>query len=312
MQDNENPFVLVIGAASLDTKGRAARPLQPGTSTPGAIRVSVGGVGRNIAENLARLGETAILLAAVGNDESGRLVMEQAQAHGIDVGHMLISNQYRTASYLALLDETGDLAMSIDDMKINRELITAQYLYQRRRLFRDAELIVLDANLSPKALQTLFRLARRYQKPVCADPTTAILAPRLCPYLRDITLITPNAREAEALCGIAVHDRDSALTAARKLREMGVQIAIVTLGASGVVYATSEESGHLPAVETEVVDLTGAGDALTAAVVFGLVNDIPITEAVRLGVSAAALTLHCRDTVCPTLSLELLYDQLVL
>jgi pseudouridine kinase len=312
MPQNGTPFVLVIGAASIDTKGRAGHPLQTGTSTPGAIRMSVGGVGRNVAENLARLGERVVLLTAVGDDQSGQLIMEQAQAHGIDVSQMLVSREYRTASYLALLDETGDLVMSIDDMKINQKLITPQYLYRRRRFFRDAQLVVLDANLSAAALRTLFRLAAQYRKMVCADPTTAMLAPRLCPHLTTITLITPNAREAEALCGVQVQDRDSALTAARRLREMGVQIAIVTLGASGAVYATSEESGHLPAVQTEVVDLTGAGDALTAAVVFGLVNDVPIAEAVRLGISAAALTLQCRDTVCPTLSLEHLYDQLVL
>lgn len=312
MHDNDDPFVLVIGAASIDTKGRPERPLQPGTSTPGAVRISVGGVGRNIAENLARLGEPVVLLSAVGDDESGRLIIEQAQTHGIDVSQILVTSRYRTASYLALLDETGDLVMSIDDMKINRVLITPQYLYRRRRFFRAAQLVVLDANLSPGALRTLFRMTTHYGKPVCADPTTAVLAPRLCPHLSEITLITPNAREAEALCGIQVHDRDTALGAARKLCEMGVRIAIVTLGASGVVYATPEESGHLPAVETDIVDLTGAGDALTAAVVFGLLNDVPVAEAVRLGVSAAALTLQCRDTVCPTLSLEHLYDQLVL
>jgi pseudouridine kinase len=93
---------------------------------------------------------------------------------------------------------------------------------------------------------------------------------------------------------------------------MGVQIAIVTLGATGLVYATSRESGHVPAVECEIMDLTGAGDALTAAVIFGLLNDFDIDEAVRLGTSAAALTLACRETVCPSLSLDRLYDQLVI
>jgi pseudouridine kinase len=77
-----------------------------------------------------------------------------------------------------------------------------------------------------------------------------------------------------------------------------------------VVYATAETSGHIPAVETEVVDPTGAGDAMTAAVIFALLNDIPIDEGIRLGASAAALTLRHRGSVVPGLSLELLYDQL--
>jgi pseudouridine kinase len=304
--------LLIIGAASLDTKGRAGQPIQTGTSTPGAIRISVGGVGRNIAENLARLGERVVLLSAVGDDGSGRRLLQQAGECGIDISHVLVDAGHRSAAYLAVLDETGNLAMSIDDMGINRELITPAFVYRRRALFRDARMIVLDANLSSGTLDTIFTLARRYGVAVCADPTTATLAPGLQPHLSDLTLVTPNAAEAEALCGVQVSDRESGLDAAQRLVSLGIQIAIVTLGATGLVYATSQESGHIPAIECEIVDYTGAGDALTAAVVFGLLNDLPIDEAVRLGTSAAALTLQSRETVCPKLSLELLYDQMVI
>jgi pseudouridine kinase len=201
--------------------------------------------------------------------------------------------------------------MSVDDMSINRELITPAFVYRHRALFRDARLVVLDANLSPGTLRTIFGLARKYSVPVCTDPTTASLAPRLCPHLAELALITPNAAEAEALCGLQVTGRESALVAAQKLVSMGVQVAIVTLGATGLVYATSQESGHVPAIEVEIVDFTGAGDALTAALVFCLLNDFPINEAVRLGTSAAALTLQSRETVCPELSLERLYETMV-
>jgi pseudouridine kinase len=304
--------ILVIGAASIDTKGRAGKPVQAGTSTPGVIRVSVGGVGRNIAENLVRLGERVVLLSAVGTDGSGTRILQQAAECGIDTRHLLIDADHRTAAYLAVRDEAGNPLMSIDDMSINQDLLTAGYVYQRRALFRDARMVVLDASLAPRTLDTVFRLARRYELPVCADPTTATLAPRLCPHLPDMTLVTPNAAEAAVLCDVEVTDRESALIAAQKLVSMGVQIAIVTLGATGLVYATSDESGHVPAIEVEIVDLTGAGDALTAAIVFGLLNDFPVDEAVRLGTSAAALTLHSRHTVCTDLSLERLYDQLII
>jgi pseudouridine kinase len=268
-------------------------------------------VGRNIAENLARFGERVVLLSAVGDDDAGRRLLQQAKECGIDVSHVLIDANHRTAAYLAVLDDTGNLVMSVDDMGINRELITAAFVYRRRALFRDARMIVLDANLAPSALRTIFTLVRKYSVPVCADPTTASLAPRLCPYLSALTLVTPNAAEAAALCGVQVTDRESALAAAQRLISMGVRIAIVTLGATGLVYATSQESGHVPAIQTEIADLTGAGDALTAAVVFGLLNDFPVDEAVRLGASAAALTLQSRETVCPELSLDRLYERMV-
>jgi pseudouridine kinase len=120
-----------------------------------------------------------------------------------------------------------------------------------------------------------------------------------------------NLQEARAL----VCDPDEELDAqemAMRLVGMDVEIAIITLAEKGLYYATSDERGHVPALQRDVVDLTGAGDALTAAVIFGLLNDIPISEAVRLGVSAAALTIQCPETVCPGLSLDRLYDELVI
>jgi len=223
--------LLVIGAASIDTKGRAGQAIQAGTSTPGAIRVSVGGVGRNIAENLARLGERVVLLSAVGDDGSGRRILQQAGECGIDVCQVLVDAEHRTAAYLAVRDDSEKPLMSIDDMSINRELITPEFVYRRRALFRDARMVVLDANLAPGTLSTIFRLASRYGVPVCADPTTATLAPRLCPHLAGLTLVTPNAPEAEVLCSMRVTGRESAQAAAQKLVGMGVRIAIVTLGA---------------------------------------------------------------------------------
>jgi len=303
--------LLIIGAASVDTVGRASQPIQTGTSTPGAIRVGAGGVGRNIAENLARLGESVVLLSAVGADRSGRRLLSEAGECGIDVSHVVMDSAHRTPAYLAVLDESGNLVLSVDDMIINQELITPEHIYRRRRLFRDARMVVLDANLSPASLATVFRLAEKYGVPVCADPTTGILAPRLAPHLAHLLLITPNAAEAEALSGVQVVDRETGLRAAKRLVALGVRIAIVTLGATGLVYATSRESGHVPALECEIVDLTGAGDALSAGVVFGLLNDLPVDEAVLLGTAAAALTLQCRESVSPQLSLERLYDQIV-
>ena len=106
--------------------------------------------------------------------------------------------------------------------------------------------------------------------------------------------------------------RESAISAAQGLVAAGVKIAAVTMAEFGVGYASREGSGHVPAINTEIVNQTGAGDAFTAAVIFALLNEIPIDEAIRLGVSAATLTLRTLETVVPHLSLELLYDQLAI
>ncbi|MGB9591252.1 MAG: carbohydrate kinase family protein, partial [Candidatus Kryptoniota bacterium] len=99
---------------------------------------------------------------------------------------------------------------------------------------------------------------------------------------------------------------------AKALVSKGVEIVIITLGEHGLCYATSETSGHIPAIQTDISDPTGAGDALTATVLFALLNEIPLDDAVRLGVSAATLTLQYPGSVIPDLTLEKLYDQLVI
>lgn len=303
--------VLVIGASGLDVKGRALSPLVLGTSNRGVIRNSLGGVGRNIAENLARLGVPTILLSAVGADKAGKRILDQVADSGIDPRHILVDAAGRTGSYVAVLDHQGGVSVSIDDMAI-LDRITPRYVNDRRRLFRDAAIVVVDANLSPATLKTVFRLARQYQVPVCADPTSKSLAPRLRLYLNQLHMVTPNQAEAAALIERdSVGGRDEAIAAAKQLVARGVEIAVVTLAEMGVCYATSNESGHVPALDIEIVDLTGAGDALSAAVILGLLEEMPMDEAIRLGVSAAALTLQSRETVCHDLSLEKLYDQLV-
>jgi pseudouridine kinase len=307
----ELPRVVVIGAASIDTKGRARGELIPATSNPGEIRVSAGGVGRNIAENLGRLGVPTLLLSAVGGDEAGSHILEVTAAGGVDVSQVIVSGRSRSSAYLAVLDEKGAMRLSIDDMAIMEE-VTPRYIYDRRRFIRGAKMVVMDANLSPAAIVSVLRLATNAGVPVCVDPVSVALAARLKDHLSYLSIITPNAQEAEILCESPIRDRFEATAVAQKLVSLGVEVAIITLAEEGLCYATSQEKGHIPAIRCEVVDATGAGDALTAGVVYGLVNGFPISEAVRLGVSAGTLTLLCPETVCPDLSLERLYDQLVI
>ena len=302
--------VLVIGAASLDLKGHASGELHHGASSPGLVRHSVGGVARNVAENLARLGVSVALMTAIGDDAIGQTVLREAREVGIDTSLSIIVEGGRTGAYLAVLDSSGALHAAVHDMAI-LDAISPRYIHDQRKLIAEAAMVVVDANLTPAALETLFGITLKNGVSVCADPTSPLLAERLRPYASQLALTTPNAAEAVALSGLSVDDDEDALRVARYLVSLGVGLAVITLGERGLAYATSEESGRLPAIRAEIADPTGAGDALTAGVIFGLLNDLEPVEAVRLGLSAATLTLRCTDTVCPDLSLEKLYSQLV-
>ncbi len=305
--------VLVIGAASLDLKGRAARELARGTSMPGQIRVSPGGVARNIAENLARLDVTSILLTVVGDDDAGTRILGQAAGSGIDISEALVTEGQQTGRYIALLNPDGTLAAAVDDLSILAGL-TPAYIEEHRLLFEGASMVAVDANVSPESLATVVRLCKEYGVPLCADPSSALLAERLRPHLSSLYMISPNMLEAQVLSGVSFKpdDADSALAAAKRLVSLGVGVAIIALGEHGVIYADTETAGHIPAIQTHVEDPTGAGDAMTAAIIFGLLEGIPLDESVRLGVTAASLTLRTRDTVRPDLSIDLLYNELVI
>jgi pseudouridine kinase len=170
----------------------------------------------------------------------------------------------------------------------------------------------MDANVPLPAADTLLAICAAAGVPVALDPAAYGPALRYRPLIGAFALVVPNSVEAQALTGTPIASVAQGIAAARQLVAEGVGVAIVTMAEAGLVYATRDSSGYVPAIDVEVVDPTGAGDALTAAVVYALLNDIPVDEAVRLGVSAATLTLDSADTVRQDLSLESLYAQLVI
>ncbi len=308
--------VLALGAAGIDVIGRLESDLRPATSNPARIRRSYGGVARNVAENLARLGQEVRLLTVVGEDEAGREMLAHTANAGVDVSAVIHTPDYPTGFYMGVVDSGGALQFAVDDMRLLEEM-TPHYLQAQEALFKSSSLVFVDANLPAKTLKAAVNLAKRAKIPICADPTSTALAAKLAPLLPKLFLVTPNGKEAGVLTGLNLDAserkaaRESARQAARLLVSQGVKIALVALAEFGVVYATAETTGHIPAIRTRIGDPTGAGDALTAAVLFGLLNDIPLDDAIRLGVSAASLTLRHPGSVYPELSLEALYDQLL-
>jgi pseudouridine kinase len=310
ISSSESP-VLVIGAAGVDVLSQIQTEIQAGTSTPAKIRFSFGGVARNVAENLSRLGHPVRLMTAVGSGHFGDQLLKQISDAGCNT-ESIIRTKEPTGSYIGVFSGP-EKQMALDDMRPIKAL-TPGYLRENYQLFKGASLLFVDTNLPEATLRTAFSLARRAHIPVCADPTSTILAPRLFPYLSQLNMITPNSAEAGVFCDQSFKDADRsrAIETAKHLVSKGVRLAIVTLAEFGVCYATSETSGYIPAIRTEIADPTGAGDALSATVMFALLNDIPLDDAVRLGVTAASLTLRHRGAVLPGLSLEELYDQLVI
>ncbi len=310
----DDGHVLVIGSAGVDVKGRPFEVARTGMPNTGRVRATVGGVARNIAENLARLEVETVMLTALGKDFNGRRVLRKCDNAGIDMSHVRQVENANTGMYMALLhSENSQLHVGVSDFAIVEKHVDSDYLQENESLFEDAAMVVIDATLSPETLDTLFELISRYDLRVAADPTNPDVAGRLCPYFDRLHLIVPNGPETVAMCAPgdpSADDRESALKAARSFVSQGVDIAVVTLGDQGLAYADGSGGGFLKAIQTKLVDPTGAGDAFTGAAIFGLLNGVPVDEAMRLGATAAALTIESRHTVLPTLAQEKLYARL--
>jgi pseudouridine kinase len=288
--------IVVIGGANLDLKATSRAAAVQRTSNPGTVTTSAGGVGRNVAENLARLGHHVVLVAAVGADHAGTEVLSATRAAGVDVTRVRRGPE-PTGSYVAVLDADGELVVAVADMAATESLGAAD-VEAASDVIASAALVVLDGNLTAGALGRALELSAEAGTRVVLDPVSVPKATALAKLLSPrspVLAMTPNADELAALGGTeqVLHDRGVALVWTR-LGAAGSRLS----GPDGVV-------GIAPVPATEVVDVTGAGDAMLAAFCHSLLGGASPADAATYGQAAAALTVASPHTVRPDLTDEL-------
>ena len=284
MTQQKNARIAVIGGMNMDICGRPEGALRLRDSEPGRIRLSPGGVGRNIAHDLRLLGADVSLVSAVGDDPFGVALLESCRALGLDVSMTLVRPRERSSTYLYVTDESGDMLVAINDMAITDRVSPAALEPLLPRL-NGFDALVLDTDLSGAALGFL---AERAAVPLYADPVSAAKAPRLRPILPRLRALKPNRLEAEALTGERDPER-----AARALLAAGAERVFLSLGEEGMLAAEGERMLRLPRTETEVLDTTGAGDAATAALVWADLRGRDLESCARAALLAGAVTCAC-------------------
>jgi pseudouridine kinase len=305
--------VIVIGGANMDLKCRSQAPMVLGTSNPGQVAASVGGVACNIARNLAKLGIATALMSVVGQDEFGERILREARAAGVDVSLMLMSAK-PTGTYVALLDADGDMTAAVSAMDATGEL-TPAHIAAREAALRQAAMVVADCNLSAEALDRLAAICAAAKVPLAIDAVSTRKAPRLSGLLkakRPIHLLALNRDEVAVLTGKTARD-DRALTgAADMLHRQGVAHLAIGLSEGGTYASSAEpaEAGKVARYPARLVDVTGGGDAALAGTVLGLLRRQPLVEAARWGQAAAAMTVSVPETVNAALSADSLQAQL--
>ena len=281
----------------LDRTLRLAAAPVPGSSNPARMSTGFGGVARNVAENLARLGVPVALVSRVGDDDSGRELLAGLDRSGVDRSAVREVVGAATAQYVALLDPAGELVIAAAAMDLFDGFEPDHVLPAAGTA---TGLVLADTNLPGPVLAALVVAGRDDALRLTVDAVSTAKVARLPADLTGLAVLFCNQDEARAW--LAEHGRsanDGPVAAAERLVDAGAEQVVLTLGAGGALLARAQGVLRLPAERVPVVDVTGAGDALVAGTLAGLVRGRSPAEAVAGGVRLASRTVAVQGSVLP-------------
>jgi pseudouridine kinase len=301
--------VVCAGNAGLDRTFAVAGPVHLATSNPAHVRAGFGGVARNVAENLARLDVPVALATQIGDDAGGRALLDDCAVLGIDVRGVLVSRDHATAEYIAIIDARSELVIGASETDaidtLTFDMLAAALDADVRSAWTFA-----DCNLPAPVLSAIVAHPRAPAHRLAVDAVSIAKVQRLPEDLRGIDVLFVNDDEARVLLGDAPPERPAA-EVAHALRARGAAAVVLTHGAAGAIVADAAGTVHVPVSPAECVDVTGAGDALIAGTLYGLLNGETLAQAVGTGTIVAGLTITSPTTVSPALSRALVDAQRV-
>lgn len=291
--------IVVVGGANMDIFGFPNDVLRPGVSNPGQVRTSCGGVGRNIADNLARLGQPVTLLTAIGMDPAGETLKESTAAAGVSMDRVCVSSRYPSSVYLAIQERSGDMAWAINQMDIMKEVSVA-YLRDQQPLLEKARFLILEGNLSAAALEYLLESCGSV--PAWYDPVSWEKAGRIGSNLGRLYAVKPNREESMRLSGISADTREGILANWHWFMEQGVRELWMSLGSEGLFYGDRNQGLFARTAAKDVRNANGAGDALMAGAVHGAAQGLSAEERVVMALASASVACTSHETIHPNFS----------
>ena len=288
--------IVAIGGANVDRKLHITDQVQLATSNPVTATESVGGVARNIAENLGRLGSKVKLLTTVGQDQDAEMI-ERASSAFIELDLVEKLETQQTGSYTAVLDKEGELVIALANMEIYNAL-TPSVIQKNEATLLNASNIIIDLNCPRETVIYVKQLAYDRGIPLTIVPVSSPKMNRMPDDLSGVTYFICNRDEMETYLRVKLTDEASYFEAVRMLLEKGAENVVLTLGNEGVIAGGKDDLRHYPAYQVEhIVDVTGAGDAFVSACLHAIMQEETFSDAVEFGLYHAAKTLQADTTV---------------
>ena len=293
--------IVVVGNVFVDIKGFPDDLYIPGGRNSGSVQIVHGGVGRNVAEDIANVELRPVFVSMVDDSAEGAEVLRKLRNHRVNTDYV-VSVPDGMGMWLAVFDEGGDVVASISkrpDMDAMAKLLDEK----GDEIFENADSIVIEIDLDKEVVKRVLKYARKYGKKVYAVVANMSIASLRRDFLQDIDCFVCNVQEAGILfvsdfSSFSPEELCEALS--QNLANADFPSMIVTMGSRGAVYASRDGlRGVYPASSVTVRDTTGAGDAFCAGVAIGLTYGKTMPEAVEIGTRLAASVITVSENVCP-------------
>ncbi|MFA5576502.1 MAG: PfkB family carbohydrate kinase [Tissierellaceae bacterium] len=291
-------YITVIGGANIDIIGSPFTGLNFKDSNPGNIILALGGVARNIAENLSRLGIELELITVLGQDSHAHEIQNSCEKLNISLNHTLIVPNESSSSYICINNQAGEMQLAISDMNIYK-YISPDYLNEKLAIINGGQACVLDTNIPLNSLEFIMD---NVEVPIFLDTVSVEKARKIKNSIHNIHTLKPNILEAETLSNMKIRDRKDLERASEVIIKKGVKNVFVSLGSEGVYYTNGSEKGEIPILESKAINTTGAGDSFLAALVWAYLQGFGIGRSAIAGIAAASITVRSKSTVSEEMS----------
>jgi len=302
LNENISPYILVFGASVVDMFGFCKSNYKTHDSIPGKVKISFGGVSRNIAENMARVGVNTKFISILGNDEIGRSMLEHSETIGYDMSSSLILKNGSTPTYMAILDEKGEMVSAVADMDNIREM-SPDFIDSKGDMIRQSKYIFLDAD-DPENLEYIINTYHGTTHFVL-DPISSAKAEKIKHLIKYFHTIKPNRHEAEVLSGIRIEDEKDLVKVGEYFLSLGIKNVFISLDEDGIYFVNKEESGWIRTTDAVVKNVTGAGDSFVAGLGYSYMNNLSMADTVKFSIAMSLITISHEETINPDMDYDL-------